>query len=117
MASSRFYVGNLFETVTEHELKSLFERFGAISKIELKNKRDVDGNVSGTFAFVTIDGLEEGAPATVIKQCNHLKWKKQILRVQVHSHLLFKFEQTLFAFINFHISNHFSWHKKVLWTG
>ncbi len=83
MGSSRFYVGNLFQTVTEHELKSLFERFGTINKIEIKNKRDVDGNVSGTFAFVSIDGLEEGANATIIKQCNHLKWKKQILRVQV----------------------------------
>jgi len=87
MVVSRFYVGNLFENVSELELKSLFERFGSIDKIEIKNKRDVDGNVSGTFAFVTIDNLEEGSAATIIKQCNHLKWKKQILRVQVFNRL------------------------------
>jgi RNA recognition motif-containing protein len=78
--TKRFYVGNLSNDISESDLRSLFDRFGSVEAVEVKQKRDIDGNVTATFAFVKATGVDE---TNVIKQCNHLKWKRQIIRVQV----------------------------------
>ena len=39
-------------------------RFGSISKVEIKTKKDIDGNVAQTFAFVDISCGESG-----VSQC------------------------------------------------
>ena len=46
------------------EFYSRFFSFGEISKIEIKTKKDIDGNVSQTFAFIDINCRENG-----ISQC------------------------------------------------
>ena len=79
--TKRFYVGNLVADITEDDLRSLFDRFGAVQSVDTKHKRDIDGNITATFAFVKLEGLDD--VSNVIKQCNHLKWKKQIIRVQL----------------------------------
>ena len=38
--------------------------FGEVSKIEIKTKKDIDGNVAQTFAFIDINCGENG-----ISQC------------------------------------------------
>ncbi len=81
--AKRFYVGNLVADISEADLRSLFDRFGSVSSVDIKNKRDIDGNVTATFAFVKLDELSDNDVTNVIKQCNHLKWKKQIIRVQL----------------------------------
>ena len=81
--AKRFYVGNLVADINEDDLRSLFDRFGSVSSVDIKNKRDIDGNVTATFAFVKLDELSDNDVTNVIKQCNHLKWKKQIIRVQL----------------------------------
>ena len=32
----------------------MYFRFGKVSKIEIKNKKDIDGNVAQTFAFIDL---------------------------------------------------------------
>ena len=81
--AKRFYVGNLSSDIDESDLRSLFGRFGSVDSIDVKNKRDIDGKVTATFAFVKIEELADADATNVIKQCNHLKWKKQIIRVQL----------------------------------
>lgn len=81
--AKRFYVGNLCSDTGESDLRSLFDRFGSVDSVDVKNKRDIDGKVTATFAFVKINELADADATNVIKQCNHLKWKKQIIRVQL----------------------------------
>ena len=83
MSSKRFYVGNLFNEVSEQDLKKLFKNFGQVDKIEIKQKNDVDGNVMTKFAFVTVDNISDDNVVQCIKQNNNLKWKKQVIKVQV----------------------------------
>merc|ERR1712079_216173 len=83
--SKRFYVGNLFEEVSEIDLKKLFIKYGNIENVEIKNKRDIDGKSVATFAFVTIGmkDANENAASQCIRDCNNLKWKKNVIKVQV----------------------------------
>ena len=83
MSSKRFYVGNLFNEVSEQDLKKLFKNFGQVDKIEIKQKNDVDGNVMTKFAFVTVANISDDNVVQCIKQNNNLKWKKQVIKVQV----------------------------------
>ena len=83
MSSKRFYVGNLFDEVSEQDLKKLFKNFGQVDKIEIKQKNDVDGNLMTKFAFVTVDNISDDNVVQCIRQNNNLKWKKQVIKVQV----------------------------------
>ncbi len=80
--SKRFYVGNLSGEVQDKDLEKLFRNFGSVSKIEIKNKADVDGNVLTTFAFVTLDSLAEESVVRCIQKLNNSIWKKQTIKVQ-----------------------------------
>ena len=80
--SKRFFVGNLFPEVGGGDLAKLFGRFGSSVSAEIKSKRDIDGNVASTFAFVTVAGMR-GEASDVIREYNGLKWKKHAIRVQV----------------------------------
>ena len=81
MSSKRFYVGNLFPGVEEADLNKLFKKFGAVEKVEIKKKSDVEGKVLTTFAFVTVQ-ISDDDVATCIQQFNNLKWKKHLIKVQ-----------------------------------
>ena len=83
--TKRFYVGNLFQDVSDIDLKKLFMKYGNIENVEIKNKRDIDGNNIATFAFVTIgmNNKNENAASQCIRECNNLKWKKNVIKVQV----------------------------------
>jgi RNA recognition motif-containing protein len=62
--SKRFYVGNLSTDISEADLRGLFERFGQVDGVDVKHKKDIDGNVTATFAFVRVN---QGS--NVIKTC------------------------------------------------
>ena len=79
----RFYVGNLFDGVTEIDLDKLFSKYGRLAQTEIKQKKDIDGRVTNTFGFVTLDLNHENQMSDVIRECNHLKWKKHVIKVQV----------------------------------
>ena len=65
--SKRFYVGNLSSDITEAELRGLFERFGPVAGVDVKSKRDIDGHVTASFAFVKVDNLSDVDVSNVIK--------------------------------------------------
>ena len=65
--SRRFYVGNLSTEVKDNDITKLFEKFGAVDKIEIKNKTDVEGNVLTTFAFVSMNEITEDNVAKCIQ--------------------------------------------------
>ena len=52
--SKRLFVGNLFPEVTSDDLTRLFGKFGNVDGVEVKTKKDIDGNVVNTFAFINI---------------------------------------------------------------
>ena len=67
MSSRRFYVGNLSTEVKDNDITKLFGKFGAVDKIEIKNKTDVEGNVLTTFAFVSMNEITEDNVAKCIQ--------------------------------------------------
>ena len=83
--AKRFYVGNLFHDVSESNLSKLFSKHGKVQNVEIKNKRDIDGNNIATFAFVTMEmkNQSENAASLCIREYNNLKWKKNIIKVQI----------------------------------
>ena len=83
--SKRFYVGNLFHDVSESNLSKLFSKHGKVQNVEIKSKRDIDGNNIATFAFVTLEmkNQSENAASLCIREYNNLKWKKNLIKVQI----------------------------------
>lgn len=83
--AKRFYVGNLFHDVSESNLSKLFSKHGKVQNVEIKSKRDIDGNNIATFAFVTLEmkNQSENAASLCIREYNNLKWKKNIIKVQI----------------------------------
>ena len=83
--AKRFYVGNLFHDVTEQDLQKLFVKYGNVANVEIKNREDIDGNKIATYAFVTLNlkNKNDNAASQCIRDCNNLKWKKKVIKVQV----------------------------------
>ena len=83
--TKRFYVGNLFNDVSDIELRKLFVKYGSVDQVDIKNKQDIDGNNISTYAFVTIcmKSSSDNATSQCIRECNNLKWKKNVIKVQV----------------------------------
>ena len=83
--AKRFYVGNLFHNVNEQDLQKLFVKYGSVTNVEIKSKQDIDGNKIATYAFVTINlkDKHDNAASQCIRDCNNLKWKKNVIKVQV----------------------------------
>ena len=81
----RFYVGNLFPNVSDIDLKKLFVKYGEVQNVEIKNKRDIDGNNVATFAFVTVNlkNADDNTASQCIRDCNNLKWKRNVIKVQL----------------------------------
>ena len=77
----RFFVGNLFPDAKQEDLEKLFSKFGSVADVEIKNKKDPDGKVLTTFAFVNCIGIPENRVQQCIRECNGLKWKKQVIKV------------------------------------
>ncbi|XP_065667591.1 nucleolar protein 8 isoform X2 [Hydra vulgaris] len=50
----RVFVGGLFSTVTEADLRDRFESFGEVKTVQLIQRKSEDGYVSKTFGYVTL---------------------------------------------------------------
>jgi len=81
MEHKRLFVGNLFPEVTSDDLEKKFSSFGEVSKIEIKTKKDIDGNVAQTFAFIDINCGENGISQCISTIANK-KWKGSQITVQ-----------------------------------
>ena len=47
LKNTRLFVGGLFEGVTSEDLKQRFSRFGNVDDVEIKVRKDDDGNFLG----------------------------------------------------------------------
>jgi len=81
MGNKRLFVGNLFPEVSQDDLQERFSKFGSVSKIEIKNKKDIDGNISQTFAFIDI-GVSDSQLSQCISTLANKKWKGYLMTVQ-----------------------------------
>jgi len=79
--SRRLYVGNLFPEVTDEDIKTRFSKFGSVTKVEIKSKRDIDGEVTETFAFIDLGSGDRGL-ADCIAGLNNTKWKGKVMKLQ-----------------------------------
>ena len=77
-----------------------FSKFGSVTKVEIKSKRDIDGEVSPdqlrnsssvkhgpvqvteTFAFIDLGSGDRGL-ADCIAGLNNTKWKGKVVRVKI----------------------------------
>jgi len=66
----RLYVGNLFPEVTDEDLRARFARAGEVRKVEIKTKRDIDGQVSETFAFLDLATDDAGLASLLSTMAN-----------------------------------------------
>ena len=55
MESLRLFVGKLSKKVDENNLKEKFEKYGKITKITLKENKDLEENLIDKFAFINIE--------------------------------------------------------------
>jgi len=79
--SKRLFVGNLFDSVTEDDLVERFSKFGAVTKVEVKTKKDIDGKVKDTFAFIDLGVSSVGLNKCITTLAN-TKWKGNVLKIQ-----------------------------------
>jgi len=81
MENKRLYVGNLWDGVEDEDLKKKFSKFGTVSKIEIKQKKDIDGNVTQAFAFIDLS-VDSGNLIKCISALNNKNWKGHQMTVQ-----------------------------------
>ena len=55
----RFFVGNLVPEVETEQLEKIFNKYGKVEKVEIKNQKDDEGNINKTFAFVQMKEISE----------------------------------------------------------
>ncbi len=71
------YVGNLSYEVTEDDLKSVFEEYGNVKRVQIPTDRET-GRVRG-FAFIEMDNEEEEIKA--IEALDGAEWMGRDLKV------------------------------------
>jgi len=77
----RLYVGNLYPEVTQDELKERFNKFGSVSGVEIKHKKDIDGRPTQTFGFIDMV-MTDANLNNCITTLSNTKWKGYMLRIQ-----------------------------------
>ena len=82
MGTKRLFVGNLFADVAEKDLKKLLGEHGTLTSADIKYRRDVDGKVASTFAFVEMADMSDVGLRKCIQKCNGLTWKQHKIKVQ-----------------------------------
>ncbi|XP_066285553.1 nucleolar protein 8-like isoform X2 [Branchiostoma lanceolatum] len=80
--NTRLYVGGLFCEVTDTDLMGRFEKFGAVSSVDIVRRRDDKGKPGRTFAFINLTTTDQK-----LKKCmavyNKSKWKGHDMQIQV----------------------------------
>ncbi len=61
-----------------------------VTTTEIKSKRDIDGNVASTFAFVGLSCSGDADVQNCIRDCNGIRWKQRTIKVQVRRRDFFK---------------------------
>ncbi|KAK6176824.1 hypothetical protein SNE40_015052 [Patella caerulea] len=89
----RIHIGGLTPNITKKELKEKFSSFGKVQDVEIKIKKDMDGEVFNTFAYIDIDA-EDSSIQKCFSIFNKAKWKGRTLQLQVaKQHFLTRLEK------------------------
>ncbi|XP_068598857.1 nucleolar protein 8 [Brachionichthys hirsutus] len=77
----RLYVGGLSHFISQKDLKDRFSKFGVVEDVELRTRRDEDGNPYKTFAYINMK-----ASGADLKRClsvlNKSQWKGGTLHIE-----------------------------------
>ena len=63
----RLYVGGIGVNVESNDLNQLFSSYGSITIVDIKDKKDPEGNLLTRFAYVSIDAIPQK-----IQQCEFI---------------------------------------------
>ncbi|XP_072025686.1 nucleolar protein 8-like [Amphiura filiformis] len=77
----RVFVGGLYAGVTGAELQDRFQRFGTVTSVEVKCKRNQQGAIDKTFAYIDFN-ISEGNYKKCLGTYNNTKWKGGIVTIQ-----------------------------------
>ncbi|XP_065059301.1 nucleolar protein 8-like [Rhopilema esculentum] len=79
--SHRLFLGNLFGTVTDDDIRDRFSSFGQVGDIQIIQRKDCEGHLHKTFAYVNIH-----SSSTKIEKCvslyNKSRWHGKAIEVQ-----------------------------------
>ena len=87
--SIRLFVGNLDISVQAKNLQKKFSSYGVITACDLKEKKDVDGNVISKFGYVSYDANENR-----ISDCK--------FHITLYSVFKVNFDNTIVIYVTFH---------------
>ncbi|XP_052272322.1 nucleolar protein 8-like isoform X3 [Dreissena polymorpha] len=80
--TKRLHIGGLFPGVTEAELKERFSKFGTVTDVAVKSRKDSNGSPLKTFAYVSLKTNEAD-----LKKCfntySKTKWKGSEMKIQL----------------------------------
>jgi RNA recognition motif-containing protein len=63
MSTINIYVGNLAPSVTEGELRTIFTRFGTVTRVMLKNDQHLGNGHAAAYGYVEMPSINEGNSA------------------------------------------------------
>ncbi|XP_062582788.1 nucleolar protein 8-like [Saccostrea cucullata] len=78
----RVFVGGLFPEVTEKEIRDRFGRFGDVSGVEIKRKKNGEDSSEKIFAYVNLNISEENL-SKCFSVYNKTKWRGSQLKLQL----------------------------------
>ncbi|XP_068171299.1 nucleolar protein 8 [Antennarius striatus] len=94
----RLYVGGLSHSITQKDLRDRFNKFGVVEDVELRTRRDEDGNPYKTFSYININ-ISDADLQRCLRVLNNSKWKGGTLHIETAKesflHRLAKERQTL----------------------
>uniref|UniRef100_A0A0K2U7E0 RRM domain-containing protein n=2 Tax=Lepeophtheirus salmonis TaxID=72036 RepID=A0A0K2U7E0_LEPSM len=83
MAEGRLFIGNVCPQATEDDFNNNLSSYGTVKKVEIKNKKDIDGNVLSTFAFVDMIAPKSQLEECVEKCSNSSWWEGYKIKIQI----------------------------------
>ncbi|KAK7069969.1 hypothetical protein SK128_004721 [Halocaridina rubra] len=82
MTSARLFIGGMGDNVDNDLLTSKLCEYGSVTNVEVKEKKDIEGNVSFRFAYINIEAPRENIEECV-SQLNGTFWFGSRIRVEV----------------------------------
>ncbi|XP_062842921.1 nucleolar protein 8 [Trichomycterus rosablanca] len=78
----RLYIGGLGHTISEKDIRDRFGKFGEVSDVEIKTRKDEDGSSLKTFGYVNIN-ISDSDYKRCVTVLNKSKWKGGTLQIEL----------------------------------
>ncbi|KAB0803847.1 hypothetical protein PPYR_00817 [Photinus pyralis] len=82
LQSTRLFINNLQDNIHDEDLRNKFSRYGTITTIEIKERKNPVGNQTSHFAYITLE-IENKALQECMREFSSTKWKGFYVDVQV----------------------------------